>query len=388
MPVDPSKKFRVFISYSHHNTDIVEKIVEILESAGFHVIWDRKFNFGHGFHDQIKIFIAHSHVFLPIITKDSSERGWVHEEIGYAMALNIPVLPIAIDQLPGEMIRELHAIQTDETLTGLPNILTKETITNLMCHYRNPNFALYQCAEFTEDRAIMMANYSNYVLWMKSHGVVRQKGGLSSFHIPDISLNNKIWVHRYGPVTKSKFHRRTLRDERVALERHAKVAGCRLIINPWLDYKNYGLTARIIRLCSTIQFLRKEEIDIEVALNDQLSDSESVTIVGDWFQAESYSAKLGQGFRQTIFTRHAPSMQPRIDLFDLEFDELLENSGPEKWDHKNSRINAINKIRSIISELIQNSRDETEPLKKFDRAVTLEAIPDFNDKNRYLITDT
>ena len=384
MPVEPKKMFRVFISYSHHNTDIVEKIVKILESAGFQVIWDRKFNFGHGFHDQIKIFIAHSHVFLPIITKDSSERGWVHEEIGYAMALNIPVLPIAIDKLPGEMIRELHAIQINENLTGLSNILTKETITNLMCHYRNPNFALYQCAEFAEDRAIMMANYANYVLWMRSHGLVRQKGGLSSFHIPDISLSHKIWENRYGPVTKSKFHRRTLREERIALEKHARTAGCRLIINPWMDYEKYGFTARIIRLCSIIQFLRKAEIAIEVALNDQLSESESVTIVGDWFQAESYSAKLGQGFRQTIFTRHAPSMQPRIDFFDQEFDELLNKAG---WTHENSRLNVINEIKSIITGLIKKNGDEKDPVKGLDLKKVVEAIPDFTEEGNYTIKE-
>ncbi|WP_321508185.1 toll/interleukin-1 receptor domain-containing protein [uncultured Methanoregula sp.] len=381
MPAEPKKLFRVFISYSHQNIEIAEKIVAILESAGFQVIWDRKFNFGHGFHDQIKIFIAHSHVFLPIITKDSSERGWVHQEIGYAMALNIPVLPIAIDRLPGEMIRELHAIQVGENLDGLENILTKETITNLMCHYKNPNYALYQCAEFTEDRAIMMANYANYVLWMRTHAKVRQKGGLSSFHIPDISLNHKIWENRYGPVTKSKFHRRTLREERVALEKHARVAGCRLIINPWLDYEKYGFTARIVRLCSIIQFLRKDTIDIEVALNDQLSESESVTIVGDWFQAESYSAKLGQGFRQTIFTRHAPSMQPRIELFDQEFDELLHTSG---WTRGNSRLKAIEAVKTIITVLIQNARDETDPDKRLNRQKVIEAIPDFAEEAKYL----
>ncbi len=38
-------------------------------------MWDKAFSYGHGFPDQIKTFIAHAHVFLPVITEASSRHG-------------------------------------------------------------------------------------------------------------------------------------------------------------------------------------------------------------------------------------------------------------------------------------------------------------------------
>jgi len=344
--IEEKRKYRVFISYSHENLAIVKDIVKILSNAEIEVMWDRKFNFGHGFHDQIKTFIAHSHVFIPIITKESSHRGWVHQEIGYAMALNIPVLPIAIDKLTGEMIREIHAISTDIKLKDLKRVLTKDTLSNLVNKYSKQECALFQSAGLTEDRAMMMADYANYVLWMKYYGVVRQKGGLSSFHIPSKVITNNIWSYRYGDIPhQNQFHKRELREERIALEKHARHAGCRLIVNPKLTYETFGVKARIIRLCSLLEFLMTPENIVEIVFDENMVENESMTIVGDWFQAESHSAKQGHGYRQTIFTRHAPSMQYWIDLFDQEFDELLRKS---KWNRENSKELAIKEIKKII----------------------------------------
>jgi len=73
-------------------------------------MWDKTFSYGHGFHEQIKRFIAHAHIFLPVITEASSRRGVVHQEIGYAMALNVPVLPVTVGIIPGEMLQPLHVV--------------------------------------------------------------------------------------------------------------------------------------------------------------------------------------------------------------------------------------------------------------------------------------
>jgi hypothetical protein len=325
--------FRVFISYSHEDLPIVTDLVKILHENGLCPMWDRRFAFGHGFHDQIKTFISHSHVFLPIITTSSIQRGWVHQEIGYAMALNIPVLPVAMGKLPGEMIRELHAIQLDKDLTGASELLSLETIENLVNRYRDPINAQYQCGEFTEDRAILFAKYANTILAMKFYGMVRQKGGLSSFHIPVEVITHEAWDTRYGGAQINKFHRRSLRAERIALDKHAREKGCRLIVNPSLSYDKYNPEAKVIRLRylkDYINLMLKDGKSIEVAIDEKLHPNESITIVGDWFLAESYSAGAGTGYRQTIFTTHAPSMKARIDIFDHEFESLLNNYPREK----------------------------------------------------------
>jgi len=52
-----------------------------------------------------------------------------------------------------------------------------------------------------------------------------------------------------------------------------------------------------------------------------------VTLVGNWFSAESVSAVIGKGYLQTIFTRHAPTLVEKARYFDEEFQDLLDAQG-------------------------------------------------------------
>lgn len=86
----------------------------------------------------------------------------------------------------------------------------------------------------------------------------------------------------------------------------------------------------------------------QIAFHREMKHEESITIVGDWFSAESVSAKIGEGYRQTIFTRHAPSMITKIADFDSEFNEHLETLN---WKAETSRLSAIEAIEKIVAEL-------------------------------------
>lgn len=341
--------YRIFISYSHEDQKIVEKVVSLLQKFDLTPMWDRTFVYGYGFHEQIKSFIAHAHVFMPVITESAMKRGWVHQEIGYAMALNVPVLPISVGTLPGEMIQQLHAIKTDKHLVQLKQYLSRHVFENLVRRFQDPRFPLYQSAELTEDRAILLARYSKDIIEMGHFGCVRQKGALSSFHIPDKPISDPVWTRRYGKVKKSQFHCRLQREERLALEQHARQSGCKLIICPYLSYEIYGAEARKIRLQTLLEFLESISDDlVQVAINQKEDEAENLIIVGDWFTAESVSGAIGIGYRQTIFTRHAPTMQSRIELFDQEFDLLLNKAG---WSPQNSRIRAIETLKEIIDSI-------------------------------------
>src|SRR5579863_589825 len=102
--------FRVFISYSHDDAHLAGRLVTTLRSIGLNNIWDKDIHPGRSFVQEIKGFIEHVHLFMPLITVHSQNRPWIHEEIGFATALNVPVLPIAIGEFPQEMIASLHAI--------------------------------------------------------------------------------------------------------------------------------------------------------------------------------------------------------------------------------------------------------------------------------------
>ncbi|MGE5418009.1 MAG: toll/interleukin-1 receptor domain-containing protein [Acidobacteriota bacterium] len=345
--------YRVFISYSHTDRQLVEQLVEILIENGLTPMWDKNFAYGSGFHEQIQDFIAHAHVFLPVITKESSQRGWVHQEIGYAMALNIPVLPVTLETLPGEMLQQIHAISLKSDLEGAREQLSWNIFDNLVNRYMEPSLALFQCAELAEDRAIMMERFANHVLSLNEYGLVRQKGGLSSFHIPDKVITDPVWKARYDTgFMKSQYHCRCQRNERIALEKHAISQGCRLIIDPLIHHSRYSESAELVRLQTLLEFMESMPDDkVQVAINSNMDREESITIVGDWFIAEAVSSGIAQGYRQTIFTRHAPSMRTKIDLFDQEFNELIQKAG---WKAEESRVQVIRDLRSRIEELRSN----------------------------------
>ncbi len=343
-------KYRVFISYSHADRRMVEKIADILKENGLQPMWDENFAYGQGFHEQIKKYIAHAHVFLPVLTKTADARKWVHQEIGYAMALNIPVLPIAVGKLPGEMIQQIHALRIKESeIKVLRKLLSKDAIEVLIARHASSSEALYICADLQEDRARMMAAYANDVYELGVRDVVRQKGALSSFHLPTETSGHQIWRRRCGTEERSEYVFRLQRKERLALQRHAEVAGCKLIINPYIEFKQYGADARLCRLECLLQFLNEIGDDhCRVAISNGINDRASITILGNWFTAESQAGSGGKGYQQTIFTRHAPTIMEKIDAFDAELNEILSSAKVKPID---SRIWAIRVISEIVKDV-------------------------------------
>jgi hypothetical protein len=113
---NPEDKFRIFISYTRGDKGFVVKLVDYLEQAGFQPIWDRELKAGDGFTTQIRNFISQSHAFLAFVTENSNLRGWVQQEIGYALALNIPVLPVSIGTDPVGIISSVEAVRLDHDL--------------------------------------------------------------------------------------------------------------------------------------------------------------------------------------------------------------------------------------------------------------------------------
>ncbi len=142
---------------------------------------------------------------------------------------------------------------------------------------------------------------------VKSYGRIRQRASLSSFSIPDQETSHPVWDQREGNVPRSPFYRNLLRDERRALETHARQAGCDLIIDPEFCLERNGKTATLTRLRILAQFLEDMPDDrVQVVLSRQ-ARSGNLTIVGDWFSAESVSPRPGEGHRQTVLTCMLPA---------------------------------------------------------------------------------
>ena len=305
----PSQSIRVFISYAHNDAGTASNIAEVLGEQGIDLLYDKNLNVGAGFTEQIMQRIAHAHVFLPVLTKRASARQWVQQEIGYAVALRVPVVPVAIQCDPGQLLHGIEAIRLeDATMDTLRSRLSRSRLEKCLQHAKQDKrmVALFECGETTEERAELIAKYANAVTELERYGEVRQLGGLSSFHIPRETIHHPVWTRRYGNVPAREHHKLVLREERLSLTKHSRRAGCKLIIDIDLKFSKYGGDARLARLESIRNFLRGEmnEANCEVALGKDRG--ENLLIVGDWFAARSIHGKEGEGYRQTMFTRHGP----------------------------------------------------------------------------------
>jgi hypothetical protein len=342
------EKIRVFISYSHQDKELVNRLDNYLETeCEINVIWDKNLAAGSGFHEQIRDSIASAHIFMPLITKESSQRGWVHQEIGYAMALNIPVLPVTTENLdPGGMLQMIHAVKIDEKVENLSQFFNKRTFEILIMN--TSSAPIFLCAHLPEERTRMITEYSDKISNIDEHGIVRQKGGLSSFHIPDDCIQKPIWSERYYPEIKSEYHKRLQRHERLALEKHAKTAGYKLIISPEYAINGRDDRAIVARLETLITFLEKSDSETSVvAILDIEASRESLTIVGDWFLAESVSFRKSDGFTNTFFTRDTFEIGRRTEDFECELHELLEQ---KQWTAENSKENAIVELKLLLNK--------------------------------------
>jgi hypothetical protein len=108
--------FRVFLSYAHADKDWIKGIVELLPKMGLIPEWDTDISGGTAFDDEIRRRIARSHVFMPLVTLNSCNRPWVHQEIGYALGIGVPVIPVAAGALPEGMLSGTQAIYVKEDL--------------------------------------------------------------------------------------------------------------------------------------------------------------------------------------------------------------------------------------------------------------------------------
>jgi hypothetical protein len=349
------KDMRVFISYAEDDRIKAEKIQKYLGSIGMHVLWDRRFALGSVFLDEIKRQIAYSHIFLPIVTSSAIKSRWVDQEVGYAVAMNVPILPVAYGELPAGMIGENHALdlRDDGELYRLGRRLTPNELLNLVERDEKRHIALYVCADHPEDRARTFTEYADEVRHLMDGNEtarVLQSSVLSSFHIPSRNIDANEWTYRYGPdQQRTANHKARQREERLALQWHALRSGARLIIFPDVladPKKGPGPLATVTRFQTLVDFLESATDQVELRHGAYNPHGENITIVGDWFMATSALASRSKGYSQTIFTRHAPTIRRNIDMYEQRFDDTRRFPGIAS-----SRMNAIKYLNNQIERL-------------------------------------
>lgn len=369
-------KYRIFISYSSKDKDQKDILTKVLENNGLCPVSNSEFSLGHGFLDQIKKFISHAHVFMPVISRSSNKSSWVHEEIGLAIAHNIPVLPIVIEKksLPKDMIQEFQAIKSklktkdSKKLTRRKNRLSKRLTWNeidrlVKSSERGLRRPIYECAYLHLERTLMLVKYASDVenFFRQEPKFYRQSGGLSSFHIPNSSPDGEEFRLRYfGGNERVDTLNQNLREERIIFEKFAREWGFKIIIDLDLEFeesKENALIIRNSRLKTLLKFFEglpqspsKSDSKFEVLIDKNLDKRRNVIIVGDLFLAESLAGYQGQGLKQTMFTRHAATIKKQIELFDTRFEEL-KNEQSEDTSVEHAKAEIVKRLKKIRTKL-------------------------------------
>jgi hypothetical protein len=351
-PVDP---YRVFVSYSRSDKRIVKRLVKTLERAGMIPMWDEDLPPGVRFTEQIQSFIANSHVFLPVFTRTSIKRAWLHQEIGFAAALAKPILPVTLGDLadpPSGFIAEIHKIQLRADLRDAREKLSLEAIHDTVGRWKHRP-ATYECTEDNARRALLLAGWAESITDIGRHGTVRQLASLTSFHLPDRPESDPVWKAYFPGEANNYFLFENLRKELNALRRHARERGCQLIIDPAEllpeTYRKHGPESVRARINGFLEFLKDGSIrDVAVAINNDPKRESSITLVGDWFSSEAVSSGRERVLREALFTRSAHVVRQQMEDFDRRMRELLS---ARRWRAEDSRAKAAEYLEQYLGKL-------------------------------------
>ena len=130
-------KPKVFISYSDTNYADVVKISTMLKEHNINTfVAKHDIKSGEKWSNKIKDSLKTSHVFLAIITKEYHNSSYADQEIGMALAMNIHIIPIRLDDsIPKGFLNEIHA----ENFSINVSANCDDLITEIKEEYKLPN---------------------------------------------------------------------------------------------------------------------------------------------------------------------------------------------------------------------------------------------------------
>lgn len=319
--------FRVFISYAHEDRKSVELIDLILRREGLVPIWDREIKPGTSFTDAIKRQIATAHIFMPLVTLTSQNNPWVHQEIGFAVGIDVPVLPLVFDQLPGEMMATIQAIKIKSDFSDLMDHLHAANLEALVCRHEADSELqrlgiANRVANYSEQRTeLLVKNAEN----LSPPLYVRQRALFSSFSLPDALPSDPLWDVIEPVRRRSEYLRTLLRRERRILESHARLYGCSLIICPFVDIASPAwAAAHVAQLKLLLRFFESMPDDKLIVGFAEGGIEEHINLLGDQFGTRALTPQPGVDYRQTSFTRHAPTVLNWLRDFDKDLNGILQ----------------------------------------------------------------
>jgi hypothetical protein len=241
----------------------------------------------------------------------------VHQEIGFAIALGIPVLPIVIGQVSRELIDDRQVLEVSAGASDALERLSKAGLGQIVGSAEESPYQTIQTVNWMNARSGRLAERLEK-LWKRGERcVIRHRGPFSSFSIPEKDVMHPVW-EEYEPEFQDVGFRETALRERRAVAKHVEQAGVRLLLSPTtVPHK----AARIETLIHSLKRLKK----VVVAVVDHSLDG-TLMIASDWFAAISH-ARRGTTYRHTVFESHAPTVLRYEELFECELRAALDAQG-------------------------------------------------------------
>lgn len=340
--------FRVFLSYTAHDQRLLEGVVDALRDLGARPWWDENLGPGRLFLEEIKQKIATAHLFVPLLTPASSLRPWVQQETGFALGINVPVLPIAVDTLPNAMLAGMQALVVREDLSNLKKRLREVDMESIILPPLPRPPVLHSIADLPESRTEAIVAQGTTLVASVAAGRIRQRALFSSFSIPDEAPTATVWRHLDREQPRGEYYRQLLREERRLLERQAKDHGCTLIITPLIDPGPVGPLVHQIRIETLIGFLESSAGGlVDIVLAERFHPGNE-TILGDVLLSRALPPRPNEDYQQTLLTSHAPTVLQACRAFDEAY---RHECGRQSLQPGHSRERALEALRARLREL-------------------------------------
>ena len=101
----------LFVSYARENKADVDELVRHLDALGYQTWLDSSLRGGQSWWEEILRCIAECNAFVAIVSRDALNSIACKRELQWALALDKPVLPVAVEQLPEALPRDLSTRQ-------------------------------------------------------------------------------------------------------------------------------------------------------------------------------------------------------------------------------------------------------------------------------------
>ena len=184
----------------------------------------------------------------------------------------------------------------------------------------------------------------------QNFGLVREKGNLSTFSLPNREVTNPSWDHIKYRNDKEKNFVSLLRSQRYWIEKHTLHKSCKLIVHLEYGLQFKSIKHGLYRLKTLFEFLKtnRDKVDIvniPPAWSEKNNEEfENLLIVGDKdnlensFFAHSRSASSSEGIKDTYISPEPQEVAKKIEEFDTEFRRILDDRGLDIFEARNEVI--------------------------------------------------